>query len=230
MSKRERHDVFQEGYHDMPADTNTNLRNKFMKQTFHINIIDDSVKRQNMLEMSQKDRLEYINITENPFGYPEEYYYIYEREKSIRGNINDKYLNCYDITDTKFSVISNSQISSEYVSKAYNVNCIRNTSHVIGNNIKYLNPPDHLFRITEVPLPTLSTNSENVYFRLFLLIHELFSRYADNIVIAGGFALSYYLLLYRFEVKFSDIDIFIHSCDEHTANLIIKSFVDNLKG
>lgn len=229
MSKRERHDVLQEDYHDMSADTNTNLRNKFMRETFHLNVIDDSVKRQNMLEMLQKDRLEYINITENPFGYSEEYYHIYEREKTIRGNINDKYCNCYDITDTKFSVISNSQISSEYVSKVYNVNCIRNTSYVIGDNIKYLNPPDHLFRITEFPLPKLSTNSENVYFRLFLLIHELFSRYINNVVIAGGFALSYYLLLYRFEVKFSDIDVFIHSCDEHTANLIIKDFVNNLK-
>lgn len=217
MNKRERDEI---NYID--------THHKFMRGTFHIDVIDDSVKRENIFEMYQNNRLLYMNSYPNPFGYPEEYYNLYEREKMIRGNIDDKYCNCYDITDQKFHIISNSQISSEYVSKVYNVNCIRNSVYVQSDDISYFNPPDHIL-IENISFPRLSI-SANIYLRLIALITQLFHQYVNNIVIAGGFVLSYYLLgVYQFQTKFSDIDIFIHSCDELTANLIIKNFVYNLK-
>ena len=61
-------------------------------------------------------------------------------------------------------------------------------------------------------------------------INLLLDNYAKYVVIAGGFALSMYIYEhYGYEIKFNDIDLFIHSCSDKIANEIIV-FLEYLTG
>ena len=64
---------------------------------------------------------------------------------------------------------------------------------------------------------------EDKLVQLICLFKAVLEEYEQYVVIAGGFALSLYLYEnYGYATDFSDIDLFIHSCDEITANKIVK--------
>lgn len=62
----------------------------------------------------------------------------------------------------------------------------------------------------------------NKYQIIIAIIKECLGEYAKYVCIAGGFSYSKYLYeTYGQSTNFADIDLFIHSCDEVTANKII---------
>lgn len=62
----------------------------------------------------------------------------------------------------------------------------------------------------------------NKYVIIIALIKEILGEYAQYVCIAGGFSLSKHMYeTYNMEISFGDIDLFIHSCDQETANKII---------
>lgn len=65
-------------------------------------------------------------------------------------------------------------------------------------------------------------NLDNLTY-IILVIKAVFNEYSQYICIAGGFALAYYTFKnYGYTTYFDDIDLFIHSCDEITANKILN--------
>lgn len=70
---------------------------------------------------------------------------------------------------------------------------------------------------------SLKSHALNKFRAILAILLDAFGPYKDYICIAGGFALSMYIYEnYGYFVDFSDIDLFIHSCDEYTANQITK--------
>ena len=73
----------------------------------------------------------------------------------------------------------------------------------------------------------LSKNQPNKYRIIVEIIKHTLGPLAQYVCIAGGFALSMYIYeTYGYSVGFGDIDLFIHSCDQGTANLIASKLGD----
>jgi hypothetical protein len=73
----------------------------------------------------------------------------------------------------------------------------------------------------------LVKNQPNKYRIIIEIIKMKLGELAQFVCIAGGFALSMYVFeKYGYSLGFSDIDLFIHSCDERTANMIINRLGD----
>lgn len=63
----------------------------------------------------------------------------------------------------------------------------------------------------------------NKFRAILAILNDAFGEYKDYVCVAGGFALSMYIYEnYGYFVDFNDIDVFIHSCDDDTANLIAQ--------
>lgn len=72
----------------------------------------------------------------------------------------------------------------------------------------------------------------DIYDCIIVIIKEMLGEYYQFVNIAGGFALSMYVYKnYGYHIGFNDIDLFIHSCDKATANIIVNKLVNfyNLK-
>ena len=151
-----------------------------------IKFISDDPNKYFLLSKSEMKHLDFL-IYENPLNYDEEYFDIYEKEKSYR-NLNN-YDHLTNITKRKF------------------VSSFLPCSIKSKNNLEFLGYNYFTNKKFEV---------------LFEFLLKFFGEFKDNILIAGGFALSYYL---RNE-DFKDIDLFIHSCNEEKALEIIGTILD----
>lgn len=71
---------------------------------------------------------------------------------------------------------------------------------------------------------TRSVKKENNIYKILLAFISLYlEELSQYVCVAGGFALSMYIYeTYGYNLKFNDIDLFIHSCDVETANEIIR--------
>jgi len=95
------------------------------------------------------------------------------------------------------------------------------------NSDDYNNDFDKYEEHIETKYSSYKKTVPNKYNVIISLIREVFIDYKDYICIAGGFSLSNYINHnYDYYVDFSDIDLFIHSCDQETANRIVEKLTD----
>jgi len=239
---------------------------------------DDKSYQHDIMSMSQLDRQRYVNNTINPFGYPKEYFEIYEREKLIRNPVGFNHL--LNIDDIKLFEKRNDQIVSKTrIQQFLNVNCIksRHTDNIdlesiffggetiqmlkdhgidyigeFGEFLDYMKKTDETYlskyesidmddydgydkveQLNEEFYEYCTTeynkrldegiSDPNKYRVIIKILNLVFGDLSQYICIAGGFALSMYIFeKYGYSVNFNDIDLFIHSCDEQTANRIVQ--------
>ena len=164
-----------------------NSNNKFYK------FIVDNPYNYFSLKKSSRDILNGLGYV-NPLRYPEQYYKIYEEEKTYRNLKNFDYLiklNNPNLTITPFDN--------------------NDKENIIGNNC-----------ISSI---TQKKNSKLI----FNLLNENFLKlYSNNLVIAGGFALSLYNHEDDINDVFDDIDIFIHSCTEDQTKMMIFNIIERI--
>lgn len=244
-----------------------------------------------IMNMTVDDRKKFIKTQRNPYGWPEEYYQIYEREKLLRNPEGFSNLRCID-GEMIFHPL-NDQVSGKITVKQHkNTNCIKSRDldniemdnfwfsaelkkalgveffdnfedffeyHKLTNedykaktdelnkilNLWYKGPDsgvnydtyiksreqlskiDDEFEMYLEPLfdeylTKVNGTKINKYELLVRAINYYLGDYAKYVCIAGGFSYAKYLFeSYNQTVGFSDIDLFIHSCDEETANKII---------
>lgn len=218
----------------------TNSRNT----RFHSRVIDDrdhSVP--NIMKMSKEERLNFIRTSRNPYGWPLEYLDIYTRESRIRNPPGYSFLK--DITKEKvFQPLDDQVVSKVVVKQMKNVNCIKSRqldnydvydmmfsndliNHVrktygiiyYNNGEEYYNNDD-IYDNMEYEEYCKSTISP-YQMVIEAIKYALDERYHQYVCLAGGFSLSkYFYDNYDMNINFGDIDIFIHGCDEATANQI----------
>lgn len=113
--KRHRNDEKNEEVPELPR--------RFLKRQFNKNY-DDKSFQADVMNMSVEERQHYFNTAVNPFGYPQEYYEIYEREKMIRNPAGfDHLLNIDDVM--LFEKKSDQFVSKTRIQQFLNVNCIK---------------------------------------------------------------------------------------------------------
>ena len=237
---------------------------------YNESIYDDSVQRDfDIMNVNVEDRKRYFTMVDNPFGYPEEYYMILQREKSlinlkgynsltfannvlffngekINQNININCIKSRFKSEMDLSIITISgdfyrflKLNYNYVgtfeqfydySLKYDENYKLFKSKVIDNRSDlYLFEKIYEEIIDKKYKDIISKYDQaNIYKCLIRIIKHVFGDYSKYVCIAGGFALSMYIYEnYKYAIPFSDIDLFIHSCDEKTANHIV-SLLENI--
>lgn len=198
---------------------------------------DDSVPRLNIMSMSKEQRLEYIQSTINPYGYPTEYFELYLREIDVRHP--DGFEHLANVTRVKLFQPMADQVSldKQRIQQNLNVNCIR------SRNTDYFDLEEGIYAYetalaelygslgneNENTLPRFVESYEsyegyvNKYRLVLDAIRYILGDYSEFVCVAGGFALSMYIYEnYGYSVNFGDVDLFIHSCNEVTANEICK--------
>jgi len=208
-----------------------------IRTRFGTRLTDDSSPSYKIFTFTPELRQEILKTVSNPLGYPHEYFTIYEEEKMLRNPI--QYQNCLNITSTVLNTKSNP------IQLIDNINCLKSKpDHILdgylfpfseefinilrndlGYNIEIVQDYDENGDYVEM----LPRGFNNLNIILYYLSY-VFRKYKDYVCIAGGFALSYYLITnYGYATKFGDIDIFIHSCNEEIANEIVKLFETTFK-
>lgn len=255
-----------------------------IKKTKILRNYDDKPNCPNIMEMSVEERKHYIKNAQNPYGWPIEYYEIYQRERMITDPREFNHLLCID--DISLFEKRNDQLSAVKnvrIQQFMNVNCIksRHKEYTDLDEIKfspdvyeflrnsginyvgefeeyleyqteyneeynkklqsideqYINTEDRFEqkiilgddfeKYIAADYEILSKNQPNKYRVIIEIIRLQMGNLAQFVCIAGGFTLSMYIYeKYGYSIKFSDIDMFIHSCDENTANLIISKMED----
>jgi len=210
------------------------------------NVYDDKTIVPNIMEMTSEDRSNAIE--QNPilaFGYPSEYSRIYNNEKSRRHYVG--FENLKNVSNEKIFVPGPDQRGSTVIKQHRNVNCFKsrfdqedNTDYInFGNktrellmkyNIKYFNIEEEYeeeygcedgynFGDYDKLKKTYPSKQKII----MLILREVFNEYKDYICVAGGFSLSNYIKdNYEYDIDFSDVDLFIHSCNQETANVIVE--------
>lgn len=111
------------------------------------NFYDDKVNVPNIMLMTKEERLTCIANTDNPFGYPQEYWEIYKRERARR-NLRG-YENLLNVTNTRIFTNGIDQIPGKIIIKNHrNVNCIKskeNYDNSFLDNIEFNNNSYILF-------------------------------------------------------------------------------------
>lgn len=98
--------------------------NKLKYNAAQMNSYDDKVEVPNIMLMSKEDRIATINNTDNPFGYPVEYWDIYKRERARRHLIG--YDNLKEVTNHRIFTNTVDQLPGKTIIKNHrNVNCIK---------------------------------------------------------------------------------------------------------
>jgi len=225
-------------------DTYENLTKKISS-----NVYDDKTIVPNIMEMTPENRSN--TIEQNPilaFGYPSEYNRIYEQEKSRRNYVG--FENLKNVSNEKIFVPGPDQRGSTVIKQHRNVNCFKSRFEYkddydrikFGNKTKnllmkygidyYNDQNDFENRIYEgdyeyEDFEQILNGYPNKYKIIILVLREVFAEYKDYICIAGGFSLTNYIKHnYNYDINFSDIDLFIHSCNQETANEIIKKLYE----
>jgi len=208
-----------------------------------LKFIDDKTLVPNLMDMTPEMRRQ--SLEANPissFGYPSEYSRIYSLEKDRR--IFNGFENLKNVTNEKIFHKGKEQVfsSKTQIQCVTNVNCIKSKIKVPNVDINTVNFSKEAKEIMKNYGITYYNNKHdfkyskgnnnksyddylktipNKYNVIISLIRKVFKEYKDYICIAGGFSLSNYINHnYDYYVDFSDIDLFIHSCDQETANKI----------
>lgn len=254
------------------------------EEIFSINSYDNRINDASpcppIFEMSEDERKYMIANHPNPYGYPETYIQIMNREKSLRITEGcDPYINCVFLGNGR-EIASQGRINT-LLSQHRNINCIRskqmehfdcNFFHFCGlyrelirkqgyktypfseysiekdyindinktvnemredglyenhnydnelNDEEYPNNSEDYLYNYDIIRRFPNYEEENKLEEIIFLLNVWLGEYAKYVVIAGGFALSYFTYnRFGYYTKFNDIDLFIHSCDERTANII----------
>jgi hypothetical protein len=221
------------GYQECLNITNTrlfipNADQQFSKQIYIKNIINPNcIKSESIREMDLSN-----------FNFSDEFKNLIYNKTGI--NIGQTF---EQFKESNYSIleksIANLEIQrDEYLNKIYNemnktdrndplqYQLEQEEDSIVSNYAKMIEDETIEFnRGIEMEYENLYKNSTptDILTSILLLLRSVFDEYKDNIVVAGGFALSYYTLTnYGYITEFDDIDIFIHSCDENTANKIAQ--------
>ncbi len=192
--------------------------------------------------LSQENLIAARDFLLNPYGWPKQYLDIYLRERKIRQPNGFDY--CMKIDGVRLYNPKGKSMKQKYViENMTNVNCIKSRSQLdndiidtihVGNDIvsmmrnlgiMYYQSYDQ-FEEDGMEEKGYNWNDlEKTYPNKYQIIIE-YIKYklgdlAQYVVIAGGFALSKWMYeTYGQSVEFKDIDLFVHSCDQETANRI----------
>lgn len=182
---------------------------------------------ENLLYFSTTERKEVFESNiKNPLMYDDEYFDLYSKEITYRNvsgydylkNITDKFIpTCYfdDRGQYKNRLLSFSgykEMDEEKMNMLYFPKNVFNISKF---------KDDYYFGIQKNhDMYGLYINNVFQDFIIVDIISSFLGEYKDFVCFAGGFALSYnFFKNYGIKFQYSDIDIFIHSCDEIIATM-----------
>jgi len=219
-----------------------------------LRVDNDETEVPNIMEMSDQDRIKYVSMNKvDAFNYPQHYKDLIKREigrRDLQGFENLK-----NITYEKvFQRTAEQQGKLTRIQNLRNVNCIksRDMSEIDMNNFEYSEKAREMFKNNGVEIPpnlydyiefnhgsNLETENyeetiekynqeftNNRYTTILETMKLAFGDLSQYVCVAGGFALSMYIYQnYGYSVGFSDIDLFVHTCDQETANEIIERLV-----
>lgn len=184
-------------------------------------------------------------FTINPYGWPKEYLEIYIKERKIRNprefdhciQIDKKFIhqpkglqakikhrienmsniNCIKSRHTLYYDVEDIYFGDEIIELLRNAGINYFTSYI--DYINSFNDAEDRFEEWE----KLVKSYPNKYQIIVEYINMKLGEYAKYVCIAGGFALSKWMYeTYGQTPNFSDIDLFIHSCDDKIANKICQ--------
>lgn len=193
-------------------------------------------------DLTQENLIEARDFLLNPYGWPKQYLDIYLRERKIRQPNGFDY--CMKIDGVRlYNPKGKSMKQKCVIENMTNVNCIKSRSQLDNNIIDTIHLGNDIISMLR-NLGIMYYNSyeeflddgmedkgynwnelEKTYPNKYQIIVE-YIKYklgdlSQYVVIAGGFALSKWMYeTYGQSVEFRDIDLFVHSCDQETANRI----------
>jgi hypothetical protein len=127
------------------------VRKPFKKFTVNKGLLfkyDDKVNKPNIMSMNKEERLYFLANDDNPFGYPQEYWDIYKRERERR-NLQG-FENLANVTNIKIFNNNIDQLQWKMIIKNHrNINCIKSKEQYNTDVLELIRFNDNAYLIFE---------------------------------------------------------------------------------